>query len=342
VRAVKIVKLALGVDCFLGARLAGEVQPKFQETTIEFVKALDLPDWLKVQCLRAMRSENVILSLSKLIKDFESYVRSRAADELGKIETEAETAIPALLKLLEHHNSDVRESAADELGKIGTEAAIPALFKLLEHPDSTVCSRAADELGKIKTEAAILALFKLLEHPDSTVCSRAADELGEIGTEAAILALLKLAAESFDFNMRKRAAEALGKIGETAIPALLKLLENSQQHRRKAIVRALSHLPNEQIVTPLLRCIQCCGISTREEVAKAFGRFGNSPNLSKLSQAQILQALSNTLESTYFSLRRLSVEAIVQIGNPHVLVLLHKKLLSAQYAEILLGRICKL
>jgi hypothetical protein len=47
--AVRLVEQALDVDLILGARLAGEVKPEFQEQTVELLNRLieqkNLPEW---------------------------------------------------------------------------------------------------------------------------------------------------------------------------------------------------------------------------------------------------------------------------------------------------------
>ncbi|WP_414574315.1 HEAT repeat domain-containing protein, partial [Nostoc sp. CCY 9925] len=119
--------------------------------------------------------------LIKLIEDPESDVRSRAADALGKIGSEA--AIPGLIKLIEDPKYSVRSSAADALGKIGSEAAIPGLIKLIEHPEYSVRSSAADALGKIgkKTSSLATSLAQWIqEQQDSKYVGDAIDLLWDL------------------------------------------------------------------------------------------------------------------------------------------------------------------
>jgi len=131
-RAVQVVQLALDVDWRLGARLAGEVKPEFQEQTVGYVRALDVPVWLKVQHLRETRSDSAIPGLLKLVEDSDYRVRCSAANALGYIGSER--AIPALLKLVEDSEYWVHRSATDALGEIAkknTEAITQYLPHLL-------------------------------------------------------------------------------------------------------------------------------------------------------------------------------------------------------------------
>ena len=129
-QAGRVVKLALEVDWWLGARLAGEVKAEWQAQTVGLVAGLEIPQLLQIQLLGITKSEKAILELIKALEDEDSSVRSRAAVALGKIGSEA--AIPGLIKALEDEDFSVRWSAADALGKIGSEAAIPGLIKALE------------------------------------------------------------------------------------------------------------------------------------------------------------------------------------------------------------------
>ena len=103
-RAVQVVELALKVDLMLGARLAGEVKPKFQEQTVRLVKASQTPDWLKVQRLGETRSDRAIQGLLELVKDSDYVVCGRAAQALGNIAKKHTDAIaqylPHLLTLI--------------------------------------------------------------------------------------------------------------------------------------------------------------------------------------------------------------------------------------------------
>ncbi|ODV40329.1 hypothetical protein BFG60_0076 [Microcystis aeruginosa NIES-98] len=224
-QAKRVVKLGLEIDLKLGARLAGEVNFKFQKQTVGLVLGLDVPKRFKVELLGLTKSNQVVNELSQALKDSDEDVRGNAVEALGKIGTE--TAIAGLLKALEESNKDVRWKAAFALGKIGSETAIPGLLKALKDSDKDVRSNAVVALCKIGSETAIAGLFKVLEHSDKDVRSNAVVALGKIRSETAIPGLLK-ALEDSDQYVRGNAAFALGKIGsETAIPGLLKALEDS-------------------------------------------------------------------------------------------------------------------
>ena len=197
--AVQVVRWGLEMDWALGARLAGAVQPQWQEQTVGLVSGLNLPQFYIVERLRVGRSKAAIPALIKALEDSDWNVRRSATDTLGKIGSEA--AIPALLQALEDSDWNVRRSAADTLGKIGSEAAIPALLQALEDSDWKVRKNAANALRKIGSEAVISALLQALEDSSSDVRGSAVSALNEIGSEAAIPALLQaLEDSSLDSN----------------------------------------------------------------------------------------------------------------------------------------------
>ncbi|MFN6308681.1 MAG: NACHT domain-containing protein, partial [Microcystis sp.] len=132
-QAKRVVNLGLEIDLKLGARLAGEVNFKFQKQTVGLVLGLDVPKRFKVELLGLTKSNEVVNQLLKALKDSDWGVRRNAASVLGNISPE--TAIAELLKALEDSNSDVRRRAALALGKIGSETAIMGLLKALEDSD---------------------------------------------------------------------------------------------------------------------------------------------------------------------------------------------------------------
>jgi HEAT repeat protein len=96
-QALRVVKLALLIDWFLGAKLAGAVKPEFHAAAVGLVAGLEVPQLLKIQLLGI---------------------------------THSDSAIPLLLEALNEEDPEVCCSAASALGKIGTEVAVTALGKL--------------------------------------------------------------------------------------------------------------------------------------------------------------------------------------------------------------------
>ncbi len=158
--AVRMVERSLSLDLGLGARLAGEVKPKFQANTVSQVAAMNMPTCLRIKLLGKTESEAAIPELLKALEDSNSAVRGSVAAALGKLGSEA--AMTGLLQAIEHSNSAVRGSVAAALGKLGSEAAIPGLLQAIEHSNSAVRGRAAAALGNFKDDRAAYILPSLL------------------------------------------------------------------------------------------------------------------------------------------------------------------------------------
>ncbi|MCZ8361739.1 MAG: HEAT repeat domain-containing protein [Microcystis sp. LE19-251.1A] len=314
-QAKRVVKLGLEIDLKLGARLAGEVNFKFQKQTVGLVLGLDVPKGFKVELLGLTKSNEVVNELSQALKDSDWDVRWNAAFAFGNIGTE--TAIPELLKALEDSNKDVRGNAAFALGNIGSETAIAGLLKALEDSDEDVRRNAAFALGKIGSETAIAELLKALEDSDWDVRSNAAEALGNIGSETAIAGLLK-ALEHSHWNVRWKAAFALGNIGsETAIPGLLKALEDSDRYVRRNAAFALGKIGSETAIPGLLKALEDSDRFLGWKAAFALGKIGSETAIPGLLKA---------LEHSNQYVRRNAAEALGKIGSETAILGLLKAL----------------
>jgi HEAT repeat protein len=303
-QAKRVVKLGLEIDLKLGARLAGEVNFKFQKQTVGLVLGLDVPKRFKVELLGLTKSNEVVNELNQALEDSDGVVRRNAVEALGKIGTE--TAIAGLLKALEESNKDVRWKAAFALGKIGTETAIPGLLKALKDSDKDVRSNAVVALCKIGSETAIAGLFKVLEHSDKDVRGNAAFALGKIGSETAIPRSLK-ALENSDRNARRSAAFALGKIGsETAIPVLLKALEDSDGYVRWKAAAGLAKISSETAIPGLLKALEDSDEDVRGNAVWVLGNIGSETAIA---------GLLKTLEHSNKDVRGKAAEALGNIGS---------------------------
>ncbi|MEQ8997055.1 MAG: HEAT repeat domain-containing protein [Coleofasciculus sp. B1-GNL1-01] len=312
-RAVQVVQLALEVDWRLGARLAGEVKPEFQEQTVGYVEALDVPAWLKIQYLEETRSDSAIPGLLKLVEDSDYRVRCSAANALGYIGSER--AIPALLKLVEDSHTYVRRRAADALGYIGSERAISALLKLVEDSDYGVRCNAANALGYIGSKRAITVLLKLVKDSDCSVRSSATDALGKIGSERAITVLLKLVKHS-DSSVRYRAAEALSNISsQTAISAFLELAKDSDYYVRWMATISLGKIGSERAISALLKLVKDSDCNVRKSAAYA---------LVKIDSERVIPTLLKLVKHPDSFVRSSATNSLVKIGSERATTVLLK------------------
>ncbi|MCZ8242022.1 MAG: HEAT repeat domain-containing protein [Microcystis sp. LE19-131.1A] len=307
--AKRVVKLGLEIDLQLGARLAGEVNFKFQKQTVELVLRLDVPKRFKVELLGLTKSNQVVNELLKALEDSDWYVRRNAVEALAKIGTE--TAIAGLLKALEHSDWYVRRKAAEALGKIGSETAIPELLKALEDSDWYVRGKAAFALGKIGSETAIAGLLKALEDFYEDVRGNAAFALGNIGSETAIPELLKALEDSDDWSVRMKAAEALGNIGsETAIAGLLKALEDSDDWSvRMKAVEALGNIGSETAIPGLLKALEDSNEYVRRNAAFALAEIGSETAIPGL--LKVLEDSDWYVQEAAFALAEIGSETAI-------------------------------
>ena len=94
----------------------------------------DQNEGVRVNAARALGfigegAKAAVPTLMPLLKDQDKWVRFRAAGALGSIEEGAKDAVPALILLLQDQDDEgfVRSDAAEALGKIGTPEALKAV-----------------------------------------------------------------------------------------------------------------------------------------------------------------------------------------------------------------------
>jgi len=368
VQAVRVVKLALEVDLRLGARLAGEVKPAWQEQTVGLVAGLKIPSQLKNNLLERTRFSSGNSSIADLLDEFafidgfgfdfdneitdstfledssetallqalndeDSRIRSRAAEALGEIGTEA--AIPALLQALHDHEENVRDNATHALEELSSELAIPGLLQALHHKDYDVRERAAYVLEQLGSKAAIPGLLQALHYKDHDVQWTAACVLGQLGSEAAIPALLEvLNDEDYQYSPYRwrRTACVLVKLGsEEAIPALLQVLHDVDEGDddywfREEAIRRLGKLGSEAAIPVLLKALHDTNLVAREIAASALGQLGTEAAIPGLLQA---------LHDEEYVVRKCATFALTKIGNPQLLPTLCELLQKTGDSELL-------
>ena len=209
-QAVRVVNLALKVDLRLGARLAGEVQPRFQEQTVGLVIQKDLHPLLKIELLATTRSDSAVPSLLQALNHKDNFGSYTAVEALGYIGSQA--AVDALTQAFYHEDPYGRSEAVYELEKIGNQAAVDALIKALSHQDNILCLNAVEALGRIGNPAAVDALTQALNHEYSKIPREAVKALSKIGNSAAVKALIKAYLNTKNSKIRREAAEALDRI----------------------------------------------------------------------------------------------------------------------------------
>ncbi|MBD3886068.1 HEAT repeat domain-containing protein [Phormidium tenue FACHB-886] len=301
---LRVVRAAVDVDPMLGARLAGKVQPQFQEEAISWIVKLTVPQPLKVLFLSATHSKVAVAELAQALEAQDTSIRRYAATALRQIDERI--IVTRLLQALEDQDVDVRRYAVTALGKIGGEEAIIGLLQTLKDQDADVRRNAAAALGQIGGERAVTGLLQTLEDQDADVRRNAAAALGQIGGEHAVTGLLQTL-EDQDADVRRNAAAALGQIGgERAVTGLLQILRHQNADVRRNAATALGKIGGEHAASALFQALEDSDASVRRNAAAALGQIGGEDVV-----AELLQYLKHQDADT----RRNAAAALGQIGE---------------------------
>jgi len=248
--AVRMVKLGMAVDLYLGARLVGEVKQAFQSPVFNLIAKQQVCKKLRIRLLGKTRSEAAVSLLIDLLEDESYSVRLDAVNTLGQIGGKA--AILGLISAFNDDNCSVRFGVIDALEQIGGESVIIDLLKTLEDKNGEIRGRlfgillAKIDLGnEFKENLKILSYA--IEHSDLDIRWGAAIALTQIDSEKSAKILLK-AVRNPNFDVQFSAAFALGQMGlEIAVPILEKAIEltDSSDTCRMAIY-ALAKIESER------------------------------------------------------------------------------------------------
>jgi HEAT repeat protein len=238
-----------------------------------FAALSDESDHVRQATLKALGAvqltPGVVPSLIELLKSRDRQVRFQAAELLGRVGPEAESAVPSLLETLkEPLDMDERKrtptvawhwdpacNAAKALGQIASsEEVISKLAQMLSSDIAERISSAAEGLGNMGPRAAaalpslIAAYDKVLGAKQHMIGQIAIPKaLGRIAPKSAsaqgAVAILIRALDSQDWSVRLGAAQSLGSFGADAagaIPRLRALEQDSVQDLRDAAAATLA------------------------------------------------------------------------------------------------------
>lgn len=205
-------------------------------------------------------------------------VRWTAAEILGAIGPDAESAAPALLSALQDPDPYVQSVAAEVVPEVGTPAseAVPALAELLEGEHAPVAARAIS-VYKAQSAPALSQLLDVLTDTSRTADARwnAARTIGKTGPPAidALPVLIQMTRDK-EATVRGNAAEAIGDIGPTAaagIPALVESLDDPVARVRHHAVRSLGYIgpAASESLPHVKRLLEDPDDSVRQEAQKA-------------------------------------------------------------------------
>jgi HEAT repeat protein len=345
--AVRMVTLALEVDLYLGARLAGDATLSLQQATVNVLLQKNFQLSLTIWLLEQTQSHKALPFLLDVLKNGCSDTRWRAARALGNF---ANTTVSThLIEALKDGDSSVRHKAAESLGNLRYVEATPYLCKLLNDEDFLVRSFVIDVVGKLEGKAAIECLKNALKNEDSIVSNKAAEYLaqrvpqeviallneqftignadtkrgilqllGETKNSAALLILIQALSES-DWLVRSEAVSQIGRLGlwldesflEDAVTTLIHILQyDPEASIRSSAAIHLGFLANSRAVPVLIEVLSKEDNSVvRSSAADALGRLHERSACSAL--IRVLQDEDHVREAAIWSLRILNaVEAL--------------------------------
>ncbi|MCP6759515.1 MAG: HEAT repeat domain-containing protein [Fischerella sp. CENA71] len=348
-QAKKLIELALDVDLMLGARLAGEVRPQFQEKTvasvIEKIRKQQVSPTYEMQLLASTHSDYAVSNLLAKFADenqnliFES---AFALKELG-----SRSAVRVLLPILECENQIAVIAALLVLEKLGNEEIIPNLQKALRHPNDNIREQAVGALSELGSQAVVADLIDFLKDQSYKVRNKAVEGLGNLGSEAAMLELLKIAIEDQSNYLRCISAIALRKINlEKATEELLNALKNKNNKIkiRQNAAEALGNVGNETAIEGLIAALEDGYIAW--QVAEALVEIGSKKALpgllkslecpfaceqaafvlGKLGDIAAVPNLINVLNHWDLQVREIAVDALGNLGDRTVIPKLYELL----------------
>jgi HEAT repeat protein len=236
------------------------------------------------------------------------------------------TAAPVLLRVLkEAKHRDARRDAARGLGLLPGEAkeSLPLLQGLLKDPDFELRVAAAGAIANLDKEGVkgIPALIEALTDREVAVQVAVCQALAKFGKEAKE-AIPALQARLKDRDQVQLATiEALGKLGPVArdaTPALRELLQTQDEtgllatEMPTALARALWRIEGKAAAREILPVL------SRQLNPRAYDK-AQADTIEAISElgaeaAPLIPALTQSLDSTYQSVRRASATALGKIG----------------------------
>lgn len=320
--AVRIVKLALEVDLYLGARLAGEVNSEFQQITIDLVisecEQRKLPQLIKLICLQKSRSVVNIKSLIKALNEPGADTQAKALQALTEIADA--TIIPELLRVIKNPTGKKYKliiDSVDLLASLDTKkTTLSELQKLLKNQYPGIRVIAVLALERLNAKECIPDLINALHDSKIPVRRSVITALGEMGYQEIIPYLLNI--------INNSQGEENDIIILTAAFSLAKLNSNLAFSHADGVVRkaVISRLEkqNLEVALPMLKeALKDTDCLVRAEAIRIIGKF----KIKEFS-AEVLQGL----EDSETGVKMQAAYAIGQICSVEILPELLKKLES--------------
>ena len=177
------------------------------------------------------------------LKDESEYSRRSAVEVLNEICSP--NSVKDLLNAIKDDDWWVRARAGDALSEIGGPKVINSVLELIKDKDEEIRRTAIEILNATKDEAAVDALLKATDDDDWWVRERAVDALAEIGSKEAVPKLVDMLGKNAKTDTV--VVRALGKVGDAdIISKILPMLKRPEREIQVEVIRAISHLADEQ------------------------------------------------------------------------------------------------
>ncbi len=175
--------------------------------------------------LVAHADSSVVIGLLAAEKCYQPAPRAAVAQLTTKLGNE-QAVVELLIQATQHTDAGVRKAAIRHLGTMRNVALIPVFKSVLTQTEDApeVAYRAVAALEYLKSKEVIPVLQIALKNNSAQVRMHAAKLLGSIQAETAVPALVRLLADSNTY-VRDTAIDALNRIGAPSLPALLAVLE---------------------------------------------------------------------------------------------------------------------
>jgi HEAT repeat protein len=334
VQALRLVRLGLEVDWFMGARLAGEVRQGFQPQTVGLVNRLiedkDLPQWLRLKLWETTRSSAIVPELLPLLQHPKSNIRWRVIEMIIKLGDR--NYLPELLPLLQDLDTIVQSSVVKAIEQLGDRIHLPNLLSLLKHPNSIVRSNVVEAIEQLGDRIHLPNLLSLLKHPNSIVRSNVVEAIEQLGDRIHLPDLLPLLQHPNSI-VRSSVVKAIVKVGDNNhLPDLLLLLQDPSFDVRSSVAKAIITLGNKNHLPELLTFLKHPDSNVRSNVVEVIIKVGDKNHLPNLLPL---------LQDPDFHVRSSVVKAIFKLGDrshvPDLLPLLqhHNSNIRSSVVEVI-------
>jgi HEAT repeat protein/adenylate kinase family enzyme len=263
------------------------------------------------------QEQEAISILLDLIKDKDSFIRSNAVLELGKLGDSSEIVLIPLFHLINDSVHDVNLITIKVLHQLESFSGhvIELFLNHLKRPGHEVSYNEIIALGKLGNSTEQVATFLLHLLTLSKIAKTnfvIAEALGELGYNSKqVVTALLLLLENPNAEVRSIAVISLGKIGDIeVIPTLCHLLTDFDRWFRCRTIQSLGKLGNnsKEAVTNLLNLLEDPDDWIRFYLAEALGQLGDNSE-------QVTPALLHLLEDDDKGVRSNAAMALCKLGN---------------------------